>query len=333
LALESKMRGLFFDNLNWSLNRCLAPDGKCNQKAIHAHSVQNAQAMGLLARDGHVKALRLVFPEEGAPFVRFEDVGRNEASTFEGFCSAHDSNLFIGIDSYPLDRTNAEQLFLFAYRAIARETLAVMEAASKMQSAYQQRVAMGLDTGQIPEPAGMNAIAHAINAYETWKYKRALDKALLARRFSEVLHDVVSIEHRQACIAVSSCFSLEDRRQKEDIPDEDVGLFQEASEDDRIVRVTLNLLPISKKESIVIFSYIRDDADRVREFLRPVLDSHECYQKYLLSKLILMHCENFVIAPDLFDQWSGEKRDAISSFFLKKLHRNAEVEDKNLFLF
>jgi hypothetical protein len=327
------MRGLFFNNLNWSLNRCLAPNGKCNQKAIQAHSVQNAQAIGLLARDGHIKALRLVFPKEGAPFVRFEDVGRNEASTFEGFCSAHDSSLFLEIDTHPLDPTNAEHLFLFAYRAIARETLAVMEAASKMQSAYQQRVSMGPDTGQTPEPAGMIAVAHAINAYETWEYKRALDRALLTRRFSVLLHDVVSIKHGQACIAVSSCFSLEDRRQREGDPDTPPVLFREASEDDRIVRVTLSLFPISQNESVVIFSYTKDDADRVREFLRPVLDSREHYQKYLLSKLILMHCENIVISPELFDQWSGEKKDTISSFFWKTLHRNAEAEDQNLFLF
>jgi hypothetical protein len=72
-------------------------------------------------------------------------VGRNFATTFEGFCSNHDAILFRPIETQIFDLANDEQLFLYAYRAIVRELHASMEAAIKLQFGYQGRVEAGLD--------------------------------------------------------------------------------------------------------------------------------------------------------------------------------------------
>lgn len=315
------------------MNRCLAPGPVCREKAIRAHSVQNARTMDLLARNGHVKAIKLAIEWNRGPAVRFEDVGRNLASTFEGFCGAHDTSLFLPIDTRPFDPNDAEQLFLIAYRSIARETLVVMEGASKIHSAYQDRISMNLDTGRIPEPAGMRALGHMMNAYETWEYKTNLDNAWLAHRYKGLSHYVIVLAQTQASIAVSSCFSLEDRPKDTNSATNPDSLFVEASEADRTVRLTINAFPTSANETVVIFSYTKEDSSRVRDFLRPILAAQGLYQKYLLSKLILMHCENFVISPKIFDTWENEKKNAIEAFFLNTLQHNLDVEDQKLFLF
>ena len=327
------MREVFYRTLNWKLNRCLAPGRICKEKAIRAHSVQNARTMDLLARNGHVKAIKLIIEQGSGPSVRFEDVGRNLASTFEGFCAAHDTSLFLPIDSRPLDINNEQQLFLYAYRSIARETHAEIEAASKIQSAYQYRISIKFDIGLNSEQAGMEALGHMMNAYETWQYKSKLDKALLAHRYKGLLHDVILLDQTKPCIAVSSFFSLEGRHRDSNIASRPDSLFVEASEDDKITRLTINVFPVSLNESVIIFSYTKDDSSRVRDFLQPIFAAQGFYQKYLLSKLILMGCENFFVSPNLYDSWSSEKKNAIKDFFWKTRRHNMEVEDQNLFLF
>src|SRR5580658_6448922 len=141
---------MLFSSLSAGINRCLEPSESCTNPAIRAHSVQNAAVMDLLHRAGHVKALTHDRHNAESFALIWRDVGRNLATTFEGFCSTHDSSLFAPIDTSPLDLSDREQLFLYAYRAVARELLTSMEAAVKIQSMYQQRVEAGIDKGNEP---------------------------------------------------------------------------------------------------------------------------------------------------------------------------------------
>ena len=88
--------------------------------------------MDLLARDGHVKALGKRIDKKMGPVIRFEDIGRNQATTFTGFCSLHDSEIFKPIDSNTFRPTDPEHLFLTAYRAVAKELHSTMEAAVRI---------------------------------------------------------------------------------------------------------------------------------------------------------------------------------------------------------
>src|SRR6266700_3279132 len=90
----------FFRINNSRFGKCLEPLMQCDQKAIRAHSIQNAQTIGFLAEDGHVIALQLRFSEAG-PEIDFKPIGRNEASTFTGFCNQHDTSIFEPLDTKP----------------------------------------------------------------------------------------------------------------------------------------------------------------------------------------------------------------------------------------
>jgi hypothetical protein len=100
------------------------------------------------------------------------------------------------------------------------------------------------------------------------------------------------------------------------------------------VRAALNVLPCSGDESIVVFSYLPDDAPLVRSGLSLILRSEGHYQKYLLSKLILNNCGNFVVAPAYYDRWSSDKKKAITDYFVETiLEGKLEAENSNLYLF
>ena len=91
---------------------------RCNE-IISAHSIQRSGQLAHIAEDGHVYRVSVdLYKNNGRPKPR--RVGVNRASTFAGFCKAHDNELFTPIDNFPL-RPDAEQVALYAYRSLCRE--------------------------------------------------------------------------------------------------------------------------------------------------------------------------------------------------------------------
>ncbi|MGB6689750.1 MAG: hypothetical protein WBE76_18085 [Terracidiphilus sp.] len=298
------------------LNRCFAPSGTCRESAIRAHSVQNGAVMAILHRDGHVKAPSPKINKDESFSIVWQDIGRNLATTFEGFCSSHDSALFKPIDTQPFDVKNPEQLFLYAYRAVARELHASMEAAIKVQSMYDQRIEAGIDNGNQPEAAGMMAVERMLHAHATYAYKTKLDNALTNGRYESLIHEIICLPNQAPAVAASVFFDLERRPNEEEPP-----------------RTALNIFPTSKDETVALFSFTEVDAVAIREYIRDILESDGAYKKYLLSRMLLTHAENFVIAPPIFDSWSDEKRNAILDFFLKTVRFSSSAKSEHLYLF
>lgn len=307
---------MLFSSLGVHVNRCLEPSETCKAPAIRAHSVQNAAVMDLLQRAGHVKVLTHDHRNADSFALIWRDVGRNLATTFEGFCSAHDAALFAPIDTRPFDSADREQLFLYAYRAVARELHTQIEVATRTQSMYQQRVAAGIDSGNEPGLAGMMAVEQMVSAYSTYMYKAELDEALLNRKFNALTHEIVLLVPQTPAIAASVFFDLDTRRYQDDAP-----------------RAALNIFPISRDETVAIFSFTDADTEPVREYISYILAADGAYQKYLISRLLLLHAENFVVAPALFDAWSQSKRDAIRDFFLQTIRFGSAEQCEHFYLF
>jgi hypothetical protein len=310
-----QMLAHFFNGQRWDLNRCFAPGLACTSKAIKSHSIQNSRTLDLLARDGHVKMI-VQNPRRDSLTIDFGDVGRNDASTFSGFCSEHDAKLFLAIDNHPFNSNNPEQLFLLAYRSVARELHACMAGAIRLQQSYQKRIELGIDNGNEPEDAGMLALDRMMASYDTYCYKTRLDDDLLNGNFPSLRHTVFSVQHDRPSFAVSGFFDL----------------FQLNEEGERS-RIAVNVFPVSKSETVVALSFTDLDSANAVDYLRDLTTTDGEYQKYLLSKLVLMHCENFVIAPDVLDGWTKERVDEICKFYVETVHFDKAVESANLYLF
>jgi hypothetical protein len=163
----------------------------------------------------------------------------------------------------------------------------------------------------------MVAVEHMMKAFLTYQYKCCFDKALLLKEHSRVVHDVIKISQEEATVAVSSLSSID-------------GLSRNGD----YVRVSLNVLPLSRNKSIAAFSYLPVDVALVRAGLNSILASEGFYQKYLLSKFILNNCENFIVSPAYFDRWTPDKKKAVTEYFMKTLFEGSlETEDVHLYLF
>jgi hypothetical protein len=270
----------------------------------------------LLQRDNHVVTPAWRFSISAPPQLEFGLVGRNSASTFTGLCGPHDDQLFAPIEKNPLDLSDLEHLFLLAYRAATRELHATMEAAVKLQTAYQERIDRGLDSPDDPTPAGLEATTHILLAYQTFRYRSILDEALLGGDFSSMEHDVVVASVSQPTVAVSSLFSAGSA-----VTDRDVAL------------VHLSVIPVSITDTAVVWSYTRASAQTARKNLHRVFESTGRRQLHEISRVILAKCENLVLSPSYFASWSPNKIRAVADYFVATMGGEAELDSPDLDLF
>ena len=305
----------FFKVHGVSTDRCHEPTEKCEQKAIRAHSIPTGTVMNRLAHEGHVVMPQLKLKMPPPAEIQFERVGGNKATTFTGLCAQHDNDIFRPIDDTLPDLADDAHLFLLAYRAVLREYHVVLQNALRFQSTFQKRVEVGLSPGTEPCDFGVFATAHLCNASECYEYKRHFDLAYLANDWSQLEHHVVILKNQSPSIAVSSMFSLDDV----DAPE--------------TPRVTLSIYP-TESDVAVVFSATPGDAPFVAAYLHRLFTSESYYQKYLLSKLVLQSCDNFIIHPLYYDSMQGEQKKAICQFYIDTVLSNAEdYEDERLFLF
>ncbi len=98
-------------------------------------------------------------------------------------------------------------------------------------------------------------------------------------------------------------------------------------------RATLSVFPAGS-DVAVVFSATPNDWHFVRVYCHRIFTSESYFQKYLLSKLILQSCDNFVISPQYFDSLTPDAKVAIGSYFVDTIIKNAvNHEDCRLFLF
>jgi hypothetical protein len=194
----------------------------------------------------------------------------------------------------------------------------MMEGAVKVQSAYKKRVALGLSPGDRPSEDGLLAVERMMASWATFRYRVVhYDKAFLARAFESLTHDVFTFKPQVPTLAACTLFSLDKERVQDDI-----------------VRVALNILPRNDNETVVVFSYTRRDAPLARSALSRALNSDGEYQKYEISKMLLNYCENFVISPAYFENWTERKRAVVRDYYTRTVFtKDLEFEDSDLTLF
>ncbi len=307
----------FFRIRKIGFGRCLVPTMQCDQPAIRAHSIQNRQTIALLEQDNHVLAWQPRFSQAG-PDIALRRIGRNDASTFAGFCNQHDTELFRPLDTKPLDGADREQLFLLAYRGITCELHAIMSSAVQLQSLYTARVERGVDSADSSSPSGQKAVEQMLLFWATWRYRHSYyDGPLLRGSFDGVEHDVIELSSQAPCLAASSFITVRD------------APFHE-----ELVGVAINILPVSETRTLAVFSYAKKDQGSVRAALDRVLGSSGDLQKYELSKLVLSRISNVLISPRHYDRWGTERAKKIADAFVRTVESQQDVgEDADFMLF
>jgi hypothetical protein len=305
----------FFRVRKIEFGRCLEPTMQCTQPAIRAHSIQNAQTIALLEGKDHVIAWQPQFSEAG-PDIALRKIGRNEASTFRGFCNQHDTDLFRPLDTKPLDLADREQLFLLAYRGITCELHAIMTGVTQLQTLYNARVERGVESRDETSPVGQKSVEQMLLCWATWRYRHNYyDEPLLSKSFAGIEHHIIELDGQQPCLAASSFFTLKD------VP-----------VDEELNGTAINVLPVSDTKTVVIFSYASQDLGTVHAVLDRILNSCGDTQKYELSKLILSRVSNVLISPNHFGKWEPSKVKKIADAFVETVRTQRDIGDDTDFM-
>lgn len=294
----------------------LWPGGECKGQAIHAHAVQSSGVLESLCRNGHVVMPKLQVTLSKPPRYVFCEVGRNKATTFTGLCSHHDRELFLPIEINNIDLSNLHHLFLLSYRAVLKEAHASRKSAFDTQSNYLLGTERGLYPKDEPSAPGILAVEQIMSAYMVEETKIEFEKAFITNNWALVGHEVLEIDAAPG-IAVNSMFSTD--------------LWSE--ELDGPAFVTLNVFP-SNGKTAVVFSYLQQNRSQTHQAFIHILNAEGHYRQYELSKLILRKCENLVISPYLYDQFSVKQKSAIANYFNRNVAGHSyDVEDHQLFIF
>ena len=105
---------------------CLHPGAgaaTCHNSAVRSHTIQRRGGLSAISENGHVLTPKIapesLFINKGK--LQLRRLGIGDASTFPGFCEAHDGELFRPIERNAF-KLSPESAFIFSYRSIAYET-------------------------------------------------------------------------------------------------------------------------------------------------------------------------------------------------------------------
>jgi SEC-C motif len=188
---------------------CLHPDASaaCG-KIIAAHTIQRSRVLDAIAGpDNHVLSFD-VTKGRGRNELGVARVGCREASTFTGFCSAHDAELFSPLEVVPFSGS-PEQCFLHAYRAVCRELHAKSSALKGLS-----KVSTHLPPNEPKSLEMMQRLADGNTAgfADLRVAKDRLDDILKQKTFSEVDYAVFEFDaplHVAACGAYPVEYTLD----------------------------------------------------------------------------------------------------------------------------
>lgn len=179
--------------------KCLHPEASektCSNKIIKAHSVQRAGGLSAISDNGHVISVQRGFESihKNNGHIIPEPIGIRVASTFTGFCSLHDNNLFKPIenDSFSL---NQEAAFLLAFRALAYEHLAKWHAIKSNEIQRQADKGTDFDRQVIVQNYLHNILAGQKRGMkDVLEWKTEYDRIFIEKDYTSMPHYAVEFK-------------------------------------------------------------------------------------------------------------------------------------------
>jgi hypothetical protein len=178
---------------------------------------------------------------ETPPSVRFERVGRREASTFTGLCGEHDQVLFAPIEKEPLRIADRRHASCSRTGRSSKRITPPWKTGIDVQSTYIRGGNAGLWSRDEPSTAGMMAVEKMMAAYFVDQVAAEFGKSDLLRRWDRISHHILTLDVGPT-IAANSMFST--------------GL--ESRFGDAAAFVCLNVLPY-ETGTVALFSFLSDD--------------------------------------------------------------------------
>ena len=121
ITQDKKILSSYFEKMKKHEWTCFSPN--CDKKCINSHVLQKNGILTQIALDKHLIEVKPtnIWEIDNQSVFKYQKIGINEAFTFPGFCSLHDSEIFKNIESAIVDFSSYKTQCLFSYRGLCQE--------------------------------------------------------------------------------------------------------------------------------------------------------------------------------------------------------------------
>ncbi len=305
---------------NNAVQQCLADDENCDQQVVKAHSVQSAYVMEQLIDRGHV----YMFKADSKHHIILKRTGRKQATTFTGFCADHDNHLFREIDfdhNRTFDPKSKRQRLLLSMRAAAREYWAKLNSEklyTKLDDLVRRRDAAELmrilDIGEkdVNFLTGMQNNIPKLSLMGT-KVSRArirrIFRSLMTQLKNEKYHLTITVDFHFP--GVSNCAVASGFAPEFDLTGRQLNTLELHT---GVSDVVLNVLPIGG-QTWFLFTFHRKHSQQLSPLFRQFYELNQNHLAIALGQMVIMHCENVVLAPHFVERLDDNERLELTSLF------------------
>ncbi|GBH27888.1 hypothetical protein [Burkholderia vietnamiensis] len=288
---------------------CQHPDASattCSSPAsIKSHTIQRRGGLGAIAESGHVCSTKKAFMdlEKRGGQVDMENIGVGQASTFPGFCSHHDTELFKPVEQAN-SKLDAYNSFLLSLRAVTYE-MATKDSQLRSHVASKEYIDYGRSFEQqamLQNFLSLHQIGIEQGLKDVTQLKVLYDGAFQSQDFSKFSFYGVEFD-RVLPFAAAGAF----------MPEFDFSgtQLQEIEVGQPVSQIALNVTQLGNNTCVVFGWFGGSDcaAARLVDSFKAVSD-HEKADALLV--LAMEHLENFFCTPSW---WAG-----LASEVSAKLH-------------
>lgn len=280
-------------------------DGLCSGSIIQAHTISKSGSLKTISESGHVMgtkpSLAQLIKNNGK--LTLSKVGINQASTFSGFCSYHDKELFSPLEDAPIILSD-EQLFLLAYRSLSRELYAKQETTKTAELLRQSDRGQAI-ADQVSIQGTANAYGFGIDLAlkELNNIKAQMDDMLANKKFSSMNHCIIELASSPKVLVSSSTqpeFDFNGNRLQ------DFG-----NPHQMMSHIIFNCISYDERGCFV-FSWLNDSDDICSRFIDSLINIGDQDISNALVRLCYSFAENTWASPIWWESLNSDQKDVIS---------------------
>ena len=270
------------------LNRCLYWDSSCELPPVSSHSISRCWLQRIADDTNHVLTFRLEAEAAGKRPVTIvaERIGINRATVFQGFCGAHDTELFSCLETGDFNGT-FEQVLALAYRSVCREAWVKHRMVD-----FQGNLGMVED---VPTPHGVRTVFEMYRCIQLMVKKQSLEE--MRRMGTTGLSSCVVEFTCPPTVLVSATFYP-------------LVTFTGRSLDFRQEWMTLSILP-QGDHGVAIFSWEKAHAKNGPLLVKSLRGIPAHLQTTALLNLVFEASENFAISPKWWETLAGSEQRSL----------------------
>ena len=307
------------------IRTCLHPQAgtkTCQGKIIRAHSVQNAEQLSKIAKNGHVYGYKLGISTILNPewSVKLELIGINNASTFTGFCQKHDTEIFKSIETEPITLTK-KQLFLFGYRAICMEYYKKQVNQNVPQLLREQDKGKDLYSQQMIQSFASYFEAESSKGFNDLEISKLdYDNAMIKNDYSHMNYAVFEFNELPV-IMTSGAFLIE--------IDFHNNKLQDLEQLDNLIPLTFSLVS-TETGGAAIFVWFTKNNEVFKTFFDSLIGLGNDMIPHAILRMIFDMLENVYISPEWFDKQSESVKNRIQIKFTSYPTKEVDYSDDGI---